>query len=84
MTEDELLARITTDPAIFGGKPLIRGMRFAVEQVLGMLAAGESPERLLQEYPFLERNDILACLAYARRSIAGETIHDRIPKARAL
>jgi uncharacterized protein (DUF433 family) len=54
-----------------------------VEQVLGMLAAGESPERLLEEYPFLERNDILACLAYARRSIAGETIHDRIPKARA-
>jgi len=84
MTEVDLLARITTDPAIFGGKPLIRGMRLAVEHVLGMLAAGESSERLLEEYPFLEREDILACLAYARRSIAGESIHDRVPKVRAL
>ena len=54
MTEDELLERITWDPAIFGGKPIIRGMRIAVEHVLGMLAAGDTPERLLQEYPFLE------------------------------
>jgi len=83
MTEVDLLARITTDPAIFGGKPLIRGMRLAVEHVLGMLAAGESTERLLEEYPFLEREDILACLAYAHRSIAGESIHDRVPRVRA-
>ena len=83
MNEEELLARITTDPAIFGGKPLIRGMRFAVEHVLGMLAAGESSERLLLEYPFLELDDIRACLAYAHRSIAGESIHDRILRARA-
>ena len=67
MTEDELLPRITVDPAIFGGKPIIRGMRFAVEHVLGMLAAGETRERLLQEYPFLEPADIQACLAYAHR-----------------
>jgi uncharacterized protein (DUF433 family) len=83
MTEDELLARITADPAIFGGKPLIRGMRIAVEHVLGMLAAGDTPERLLQEYPFLEPADIQACLAYAHRSLAGEQVQDRIARAKA-
>jgi len=83
MTEDELLARITTDPAILGGKPLIRGMRIAVEHVLGMLAAGDTPERLLQEYPFLEAADIQACLAYAHRSLAGEQVQDRIARAKA-
>lgn len=83
MTEDELLARITTDPAILGGKPLIRGMRIAVEHVLGMLAAGDTPERLLQEYPFLEPADIQACLAYAHRSLAGEQVQDRIARAKA-
>ena len=74
--EDELLRRITVDPAIFGGKPIIRGMRMAVEHVLGMLAAGDTPERLLWEYSFLEPADIQACLAYAhmvavRRAGAG-------------
>ena len=64
MTEDELLRRITTDPAIFGGKPVIRGMRIAVEHVLRKLAAGDTPERLLEEYPFLEAADVQACLAY--------------------
>lgn len=78
MTEDELLHRIKVDPAIFGGKPIIRGMRLAVEHVLGMLAAGDSPERLLQEYPFLEPADIQACLAYAHRSMTGEQVQERI------
>ena len=81
MTEDEALERITVNPDIFGGKPIIRGMRMAVEHVLGMLAAGETPERLVQEYPFLEPADIQACLAYAHRSLAGEQIHDRIASA---
>jgi uncharacterized protein (DUF433 family) len=72
MTEDEVLERITVDPAIFGGKPIIRGLRIAVEHVLGMLAAGDSPERLLQEFPFLDSADIQACLAYAHRSMTGE------------
>jgi uncharacterized protein (DUF433 family) len=67
MTENELLDRITVNPAILGGKPIIRGMRMAVEHVLGMLAAGDTPERLLREYPFLEAADIQACMAYARR-----------------
>lgn len=81
MTEDELLERVTVDPVIFGGKPTIRGMRIAVEHVLGMMAAGDSPERLLQEYPFLEEADIRACLAYAHRTLAGEQVQDRIARA---
>ena len=83
MTEDELLKRITVDPAIFGGKPTIRGLRIAVEHVLGMLAAGETPDHLLAEYPYLEPADIQACLVYAHRSLAGEQIHERIARSRA-
>ena len=83
MTEDELLQRITTDPAIFGGKPIIRGMRIAVEHVLGKLAAGDTPERLLEEYPFLEAADVQACLAYAHRSMAGEQVQERIAGGKA-
>ena len=64
--KQDLLARITFDPKIFGGKPIIRGRRLAVEHVLGQLAAGDSIEVLLQGYPWLEREDVLACLEYAR------------------
>jgi uncharacterized protein (DUF433 family) len=53
-------------------------MRIAVEHVLGMLAAGETPERLIEEYPFLEAADIQACLAYAHRTVAGAHVHERI------
>ncbi len=83
MTEEEVLKRITVDPAIFGGKPNVRGLRIAVEHVLGMLAAGDTPEKLLAEYPFLEPADIQACMAYAHRSLSGEQIHDRIARAKA-
>ena len=83
MTEDELLQRITTDPAIFGGKPILRGMRIAVEHVLGKLAAGDTPERLLEEYPFLEAADVQACLAYAHRSMAAEQVQERIAGGKA-
>ena len=78
MTEDELFQRITVDPAIFGGKPVVRGLRIAVEHVLGMLAAGDTPEKLLAEYPFLEPADIQAYIAYAHRSLAGEQVHEQI------
>ena len=60
--ENELLQRITINPEIFGGKPIIRGKRLAVEHVLGMLAAGDDIETILEGYPWLEREDILACL----------------------
>ncbi|MBI5446824.1 MAG: DUF433 domain-containing protein [Deltaproteobacteria bacterium] len=74
MSEEDLLKRITVDPRIFGGKPIIRGSRLAVEHVLGMLAAGDSPETLLEGYPWLEREDILACLTYARRLVGHERV----------
>ena len=83
MHDDELLNRISVNPAIFGGKPIIRGMRMAVEHVLGMLAAGDTPERILAEYPFLEPADIQACIVYAHRSMAGEQVHERIASGRA-
>lgn len=67
MNEQELLERIVVNPEIFGGKPIIRGLRIAVEHVLGMLAAGETPEAILQEYPVLERADLQACLLIAVR-----------------
>lgn len=50
----ELLDRITVRPNVFHGKPIIRDMRIAVEHVLGMLAAGDTTETILREYPFLE------------------------------
>jgi uncharacterized protein (DUF433 family) len=67
-TESNLLKRITVDPRIFGGKPIIRGRRLAVEHVLGMLAAGDSAADILNGYPWLEPDDITACLASSRGS----------------
>ena len=64
--EDALLARITVDPQIFGGKPIVRGRRLAVEHILGMLAAGDTVDDLLREYSWLEPEDVSACLVYAR------------------
>ena len=79
MTEETaLLDRITVRADIFGGKPIIRDMRIAVEHVLGKLAAGDTAETILSEYPFLEAEDIQACLVFAHRSLAGEHVHDRI------
>lgn len=74
MSEQQLLKRITFNPEIFSGKPIIRGKRLAVEHVLGMLAAGDTFEALLEAYPFLEKDDILACLAYAHRIVGHERV----------
>ena len=80
---DELLDRITVRPDVFGGKPIIRDMRIAVEHVLGKLAAGDTSETTLSEYPFLEPEDIQACLVFAHQSMVGECVHDRIKVRRA-
>ena len=73
-TPDELLQRITVNPDIYGGKPIIRGRRMAVEHILGMLAAGDSVEELLAAHPWLEREDIQACFVYAQRMVGRERI----------
>jgi len=69
MNEAELLKRITINPGIFGGKPIIRGMRIAVEHILGLLA-----ESILEHYPYLEAEDIQAALVYARRVVGRERV----------
>ncbi len=74
MSESDLLQRITIDARIFGGKPIIRGRRLAVEHVLGMLAAGDTTQTLLDAYPWLEPDDIRACLLYARKVVGEERI----------
>ena len=70
MVDPELLQRVTADPEIFSGKPIIRGMRISVEMVLSLLAQGESVDTILDDYPDLEARDILACLAYAHSVIS--------------
>ena len=74
VNNEELLERITYNPLIFSGKPIIRGMRIAVEHILGMLASGSTIEDVLEGYPFLEKEDILACLLFAYRIVAHERI----------
>ncbi len=74
MEEEGLLNQITINPKIFGGKPIIRGRRLAAEHVLGMLAAGDSMETILEGYPWLEAEDIQACLVYARRLVGHERV----------
>lgn len=74
MLEEKLMNRITANPEIFGGKPIIRGMRISVELILSLLAQGESVEALLEDYPELEPEDIRACLAYAHAVIARDSL----------
>lgn len=69
MSEQQLLERITVNPQISGGKPIVRGRRLAVEHILGMLAAGDTVETLLAAYRWLEREDIQACPVYVRRLV---------------
>jgi uncharacterized protein (DUF433 family) len=64
-----LLDRITFNPNQCGGRPCIRGMRIRVNDVLEMLAAGASEEEILQDYPYLEPEDIRACLEYAAAQV---------------
>jgi uncharacterized protein (DUF433 family) len=60
--------RITSDPAILGGRPIIRGMRIRVSDILGYLAAGDSRATLLDQFPDLEDEDITAALEYAQQA----------------
>jgi len=82
ISDDELLRRITVNPEMFGGKPIIRGHRLAVEHVLAMLAAGDDPGTILQGYPWMEPGDIKACLLYATRIVACERVEPALVTAR--
>jgi uncharacterized protein (DUF433 family) len=72
--DKELLQRITANPNIFGGKPIIRGRRISVEMILGLLAQDIKTEEILEDYPDLERDDVLACIAYAHAILANESL----------
>lgn len=71
-----MLDRITADPAIFGGKPIVRGMRISVELILSLLAQGETVEVILDDYPGLVPEDIRACLAYGHAVLADDRLED--------
>ena len=66
--------RITFDPTVMGGKPCIRGMRVTVGMVLGQLAAGHTVDDVLNAYPYLERDDVLAALAWAAHQAQGTNV----------
>ncbi len=66
--------RITVDPKVFGGKPCIRGLRFPVSRLLGLLASGETKESILKAYPYLEAEDIDEAFRYAAFMAEDETI----------
>jgi uncharacterized protein (DUF433 family) len=76
MENNHLLDRITTNPEVMVGKPIIRSLRITVEQILKALAAGVSQEELLEDYPELEVDDFRAVLLYAAEVIAEEQVFD--------
>ena len=73
MTDQQLLERITCDPKVMVGKPVIRGTRLTVDYVLNLLAHGSTADEILDEYRGLKREDIQACLLFASRSLADAT-----------
>jgi uncharacterized protein (DUF433 family) len=75
----ELLSRITSDPNICHGKPVVRGMRWPVQNVLELMASGMTNDEIRQDHPELEAEDLLACLAYAARVTEVKSIHRLAP-----
>lgn len=67
--------RITMNPDVLGGKPIIRGTRLSVEFVVGLLAQGWSIEDVLKEYDHISREDVQACLSYAHQLLADEKLY---------
>ena len=75
MPDKSLLERITIDPNVCHGKPVIRGLRYPVESILEYLAGGDSPADIIEEFSDLEVDDIYACLAYATAALKAKSIH---------
>jgi uncharacterized protein (DUF433 family) len=72
MTEEQ--QRITVDPNLLAGKPVIRGTRLSVEFVIGLMADGWTEDNILANYPGITHDDIIACLAYARDALTSEKV----------
>lgn len=75
LSKEQLLQRITVDPKVMVGKPIIRGMRITVEQILEALAGGVSEKEILEDYPELESDDIKAALLYANELVKEEKVY---------
>ncbi len=73
--KQDLLKRITIDPEICHGKPVIRGLRYSVETMLELMASGMTTEELIEDYPDLEKEDFLACLEYAAKLTQVKSIY---------
>lgn len=73
MDEKELLYRIVVDPKVMVGKPVIKGTRLTVQHILGLLAQGMSTQEIVHEYKNLTKEDIFACLIFARNALADTT-----------
>ena len=71
-TEEELLERIVVNPKIMGGKPIVKGTRITVEQVLKLLAQGLSSTEIMKDYPDLTKDDISAVLLYAAKAVGAK------------
>jgi uncharacterized protein (DUF433 family) len=67
-------ARVTLDPEVLTGKPVIRGTRLSVEFVIGLMADGWSEADILANYPGITHDDVIACLAYARDTLSSEKV----------
>jgi uncharacterized protein (DUF433 family) len=73
MTNDH--PRIALDPDVLAGKPIIRGTRIAVEFIIGLMAEGWSEADILENYPGVTHEDIVACLGYARDTLSSEKVY---------
>ena len=74
----KLMERITSTPEICHGKPTIRGLRYPVQNILDLFASGMTMEELLKDYPDLEKEDFLACLAYASKLTRIKSIYQPV------
>jgi uncharacterized protein (DUF433 family) len=72
--DEKLMSRIAASPKTFGGKPVVRGLRIPVELILSLLAQGAGHAEILNDYPDLVEEDILACLAYARAVVGRDSL----------
>lgn len=74
-TEEQLLNRIVVNPKVMTGKPVIKGTRIPVEQILKLLAQGLSSDDILKDYPHLKKDDIMAALLYAAKIMGREEVY---------
>lgn len=70
------MRRIVCEPEVLGGKPVIEGTRISVEQILGLLAKGMTPDAVVEAYPILELDDIRSALAYAQAALRNDLVLD--------